>query len=172
MKTTKLTNKYSAAELADAFVFRNKLTKSQKKQADNQLAEARKKLRLKVSEQQKLHALVLQLRYRIEDYANSSIYDKNLNFSYFLRSYIQLQYPTNKDFARDINLNETELSQILNNHRAPSENTIIRLELHSNHIINAVNWYKLLEKTKIHELQTDTALRKREEKFVKRRLQV
>ena len=172
MKTKKLDTKYTAAELADSFVFRNTLTFKQKEEAREQLAEARKKLKSHVSEQERVYASVLQLRYQMEDYANSIKFDKNLSFAFFLRSYIKLNYKVNKDFANDISIDETELSQILNKHRAPSEKTIIRLELHSNNIIPALNWFKLLEKEKVYELQTDTSLRDKEQKHVKNRLKV
>jgi len=170
MKTEKLNKKYTPSELADAFVFRNTLTDKQKEEARKQLAEARKKVKEKTTDTQKLYARILQLRYQMEDYAKSSTYDEKQNFASFLRTYIKLNYKINKEFADDIHINETELSQILNKHRDPSENIIIRLELHSNNVIPAVSWFKLLEKEKLYELETDTSLREQEEKYVKRRL--
>lgn len=170
MKTEKLTRKYTHEELADSFVFRNTLTAGQQETAATQFAEARKKVKQKHTADEELHAGVLQLRYQIEDYTNSTQYKAHLSLSYFLRSYIKLNYKTNKDFAKDIHLDETELSQVLNGHRDPSEKTLIRLELHSGNLIPAVYWYKLLEKEKEYELETDNTLREQEEKYVKNRL--
>ena len=140
MKAKKLNTKYTPSELADSFVFRNSLTDKQKEESRNQLTEARKKNRLHVTERETLHARVLQLRYQMEDYAKSSQFNEHLSFAYFLRNYIKLKYKVNKDFAKDINIDETELSLILNKHRYPSEKTIIRLELHSNKMISALNY--------------------------------
>ena len=78
----------------------------------------------------------------------------------------------NKDFASDIDIDETELSQILNQHRKPREKIIIRLELHSNKTIPAITWFRLLEKEKEHEILTDNSLRRTESRHVKNRLQL
>jgi len=170
MKTNKLNAKYTSGELADAFVFRNELNEKQRTEATIQLAEARKAAKAALTDKQELYARVLQLRFVMEDYLNSSKYDKDLTLAHFLRKYIRLNYKTNKNFAKDIQLDETELSLILNKHREPSEKTIIRFELHSNNAIPAVNWYRLLEKEKEFQLKTDVKLRAKEEKFVKNRL--
>jgi transcriptional regulator with XRE-family HTH domain len=172
MKTNKLTKKYKASELADSFVFRSTLNDKQKTEGRTQLAKAREKVRKNITPGQKLLAGVLQLKYQMEDYGKSSIYDKNLSFAYFLRQYIKLKYTANKQFALDINIDETELSQLLNNHRSPSEKTIIRLEIHSNKTIPALSWYKLIEKEKEYELQNNTEVREKETKYVKNKLGV
>jgi len=170
MKTEKLSKKYTADELAASFVFRNTLTAQQTQDAAKQLAEARKKLQKQHSSQDLLYAGVLQLRYQIEEYINSTQYNAHLSFAYFLRAYIKLSYKNNKDFAKDIHIDETELSQILNGHRDPSEKTLIRIELHSVNMLPALYWFRLLEKEKEYDLETDYALREREEKYVKNRL--
>jgi len=81
-----------------------------------------------------------------------------------------LRYKINKHFAEDIHIEETELSQILNNHRAPSEKTIVRIGLQSG--IPALYWYKLIEKQKEHALETDLLLHESEAKYVKNKLDV
>ena len=81
-----------------------------------------------------------------------------------------MKYKANKLFAKDIDIDETELSQILNSHRHPSEKTIIRLEIHSNKTIPALSWYKLLEKEKEYELENDMEIREKEVKHVKNKL--
>jgi plasmid maintenance system antidote protein VapI len=95
-----------------------------------------------------------------------------MKFSYFLKEYVQLLNKRRKVFAKEININETELSQLLNDHRAPSENIIIRLELHSNKAIPAIAWYKLVEREKEHYIVTNKEMREREEKNVSNRLTV
>ena len=171
MKTSKLTNKYSGKELADSFVFRSKLTPKQKKESDLQLNEMRKEMQEQLTPGQVLLSRLLQLKYQMEDSMNAP-YDISRSFGFYLREYLKSFNKKNKDFAKDIDIDETELSQILNRHRKPSEKIIVRLEIHSNKTIPAITWYKVLEKEKEHEILTNKEIRKTESKHVKNRLQV
>lgn len=172
MKTSKLLKKYTSKELADAFVFRTKLSPAQRKKSDIQLNEMRKAVQKHITPKQLLLSRLLQLKYQIEDYLKNATYDMNLSFGYFLREYVKSVNKKNKDFADDIGIDETELSQILNKHRNPSEKIMIRLELHSNKTIPAITWLRLLEKEKEHEMLNDTIIRRTESKYVKNRLQL
>lgn len=169
MKFKKIKEKYNSSEIAKGYVFRPSLTKKQKEKADQELATSREKNKSGITEDQMIYANLLQLRFLIEDYIKSELYDENLSFAYFLRNYIKLKYKVNKDFAEDIQLDETELSSILNKRRTPSDKTFIRLELHSNSVISAISWFKLLEKEKEHQFYTDKKIREEEEKNVRNR---
>jgi hypothetical protein len=168
MKNNK--NKFTLDELADSVVFESNLTREERKSADSELAEARRKNKERITGNQQLYAKVLQLRFLMEDYAKSEIFDQELSFASFLRKYIRLNYKVNKKFANDINIKEAELSLILNRHRLPNEKTIVRLELHSNSMIPAISWYRVLEKEKEHELQSNIAFKQKQNKHVKNRL--
>jgi hypothetical protein len=170
MKRDQLNKKYTAEEQAESFVFRSKSASKQKKEAADELNRARKDTNESLTEHQLLYARVQQLRFEIEDYLKLGVYTKELSFAFFLRKYIRLRYKINKDFAKDIQLSETELSSILSNDRSPSKKTIIRLEIHSNNVLPALYWYKLLEKEKEYEIQIDSEIRKSEEKHVQNRL--
>jgi hypothetical protein len=61
---------------------------------------------------------------------------------------------------------------MINKRREPNEAIIIRLELHSNNAIPAIDWFKLVEKEKEHIILTDTTLRKRESQYVTGRLMI
>lgn len=159
--------KYTGSELAESFVFRSKLSPAQREESNRLLREARAKQKAKITSEDKLQAAIMQLRYQIEDYLKAGKYNQDYSFAYFLRNYIKLRYKINKDFAKDISLEETELSQILNEHRMPSPKIIVRIELHSS--IPALYWYKLIEKQKEYELQTDMVLREKESRYVKNR---
>lgn len=172
MKTEKLLKKYSPRELAESFVFRTKLSAKKKKEADEQLKKMREKVQKEITPEQALLARLFQLKYQIEDYSKDSTYDISRSFGYFLREYLKSLNMKNKDFASDIDIDETELSQILNRHRKPSEKIIIRLEIHSNKMIPAITWYKLLEKEKEYELLTNQLIRRSESKHVKNRLRI
>ena len=167
MKNDQLKNKYTDKELADSFVFRSKLTANQKQEADSELNAKRNELRQNITPKESLLARLLQLKYQIEDYLVNDDYDAERSFGFFLRSYLESLEKKNKEFANDIDINETELSQILNRHRAPSEKVIIRLELHSNKIIPAIMWHRLVEKEKEYQIISNSELRKREKGHVR-----
>lgn len=172
MSTKKKRVKHTSEELAEAYVYPSTLTPEQRKEADDQLKAARSKVQSAMTEADKLTADIMQLRFQLEDYLNSEKYDPKLRFSYFLKSYVQLLNKKRKVFAQEINIDETELSQLINDHRSPGENIIIRLEIHSNNAIPAVAWYKLIEREKEHYLITNKTIRMREEKNVSNRLTV
>jgi len=172
MNTKKAKVKYTPEERAEAYVYPAALTPEQKKKAAEQLKAARTKVQSEMPVEDKLMADLLQLRFRLEDYLNSEEFDPKLKFSYFLKEYVQLLNKRRKVFAREINIDETELSQLINDHRAPSENVIIRLEIHSNNAIPAIAWYKLLEREKEHYINTNKTIRRQEEKHVSNRLTV
>lgn len=167
MKKNKLNDKYTDKELAESFVFRNKLTSVRQAKSDAELSAKRKELRKFVTPKQVLLSRLLQLKYQIEDYLESPDYDTTRSFGFFLRGYLETLNKKSKEFANDIDIAETELSQILNKHRNPSEKVIIRLELHSNKIIPAIMWHRLVEKEKEHEILTNTALRTKEREHVR-----
>lgn len=167
MKKNKLNDKYTDKELAESFVFRSKLTSVQQAESDRELGEKRKELRKAVTPKQELLSRLLQLKYQIEDYLENQDYDATRSFGFFLRGYLESLNKKNKEFAKDIDIAETELSQILNKHRNPSEKVIIRLELHSNKIIPAIMWHRLIEKEKEHEILTNTELRIKEQEHVR-----
>jgi len=167
MKQTKLNEKYTDKELAESFVFRNKITPTQKAESDMLLSEMRKEIQKSVTPKQQLLSRLLQLKYQIEDYLENSTYDNKRSFGFFLRGYLETLNKKNKEFAKDIGIAQTELSQILNQHRNPSEKVIIRLEIHSNKILPAILWYKLVEKEKEHEILTNIDLRVNEKDHVR-----
>ena len=172
MKKSKLNDKYTDKELAESFVFRNELTSTQKAESDVLLNEMRKEVQKSAAPKQVLLSRLLQLKYQIEDYLDNHAYDTARSFGFFLRGYLETLNKKNKEFANDIGIAETELSQILNKHRNPSEKVIIRLEIHSNKIIPAITWFRLLEKEKEHEISTSVDLRIREKDHVRNRVVV
>lgn len=170
MSLKRLFKEYTPEEIADAMILPVKLSQKQRKEADRQLAEYRAKRRAKMTEEEKLHVKLLQLKFRLEDYVKGDQYNPQFTFGYFLEQYLQLTNRKKKEFARDIQIHETLLSNILKNRREPNDSIMIRLELHSNNMIPAIDWFKLLEKEKGHQIKTDASLRKRESQFVSGKL--
>lgn len=171
MKNENIIKKYTAEELAESIIFKNPVTADEMKETARELAEARRKKREAKDEAHSLYSKILQLRFLMEDYTKSKEYDSNKSFASFLKAYIKLNYTSNKDFAEDIDLKQTELSLILNEHRLPNEKLIVRLEIHSNNVIPALSWYRIVEKQREHELEKDIRFRQEQRKFVKNRLE-
>lgn len=146
-------------------------TPAQKDEALSLLWEYRKKRSDEQTEKEKLAMQVMQLKFLMEDYISTSEYNEKLTFGFFLKEYISLLEIKNKDFAENICIKPTELSHYLSNRRRPSEELIVRLEIHSNKNIPAIYWYKILEKEHEHELITDMQMRKQERKNVKNKLE-
>ena len=73
------------------------------------------------------------------------------------------------EFAHEINIKPTVLSQYINSHRNPPQDIIIRLELHSRNNIPAATWYRLLEKENIHDLNTNLELRTKQKKYISKK---
>jgi len=110
---------------------------------------------------------LLQLRFLIEDYLETETFNKNYYFGFFLKEYIIRLEKKNNQFAEEINVNPTELSQIINKHRKPTEKLIFRLEIHSNRNFPALMWFKLLEKERAYELKHNKEIIDSEKKHVK-----
>src|SRR5882757_6152698 len=102
MSIPKLIQQYTPEEIADALVVPVKLAIKQQKEADRELIEARKRSQSKLTEEQKLYAGLLQLRFKLEDYLNEARYDPSLTFGYFLELYLKLTHKKNKEFAKEI----------------------------------------------------------------------
>jgi plasmid maintenance system antidote protein VapI len=166
MNYKKLLKKYGPEELANGFVFPVKLTAKQKKEAAEQLAAARKKSRESMTEETKMSLRLYHLKFQIEDYLESKEFNPELTFGSFLKRYVELLDKKRKEFAEEISIDETMLSQLINNHRMPPDYIAIRLELHSDTIIPASYWIRLVDKQRLHEIATDKELRKKEMKYV------
>src|ERR1044072_1078497 len=114
MSYKKLSKKFTPEELADAFVFPVKLTVNQKKEAAEQLAAAHKKTQAEMTDETKFSLTSFHIRFRIEDYLEKKEFDPELTFGSFLKIYIELLAKKRKEFAEEISIDETLLSQLIN----------------------------------------------------------
>lgn len=165
-------SKLSNKELAEAFVFpSNARATAKEKQDEEDFWQQRRKQFAGRTPRQQVHDKLLQLKFQLEDYIDSNKYQDTLSFSYFLSEYVNRQGKKDKEFAAEIDIKPAVLSQYLNNYRTPPEKIVFRLELHSNGMIPAVTWYKLLQKDKEHEIMTNAKIRKEEIKHIKNKLE-
>ena len=171
MSYKKLLKQYTPEEIAESLMIPAKLTAKQQEQANRDLAAARKKSQAAMTEEVKIELDLLQLRFQLEDYLKGD-YDPALNFGHFLERYLTIIHKKKKEFAKEIQIHETLLSHLISNRRNPNDSIMIRLELHSNKIIPAIDWYKLSEKEKEHQIMTDNSLREKESPFVTHSLQL
>lgn len=162
--------KYTPEEIAESYVFPGELDSSQRVQAVEIFRNWRKKNESGRPIKSKLITRLLQLKFVMEDYVKQEEYKKDFDFSYFLVQYIDRLEIKKKEFAQEIDVDPTELSQIINRHRSPNEKFIIRLEIHSNKNFPAIIWFKLIEKERTFHLKNNTNLRLSEAKHVKSKL--
>ena len=173
MKTNKeVLKNLSDDELAESFVLRAKQSKSAKKKDSQAISNLKKAKRLNSTEMNEIISALLRFKFKIEDYLNSEEFDQNISFSACLKEYIQLIEKKHKEFASDINMQQTELSQILNKHRKPPHGFVVRLEIHSNGTIPAKYWCKILDKENEFELLNDPKVWATERKNVLRKLTI
>jgi plasmid maintenance system antidote protein VapI len=166
MSYKKLSKKFTPEELVDAFVFPVKLTAKQKKEATEQLAAARKKSRATMSDETKFSLRIIGLRSRITDSLIEEKFNPEHTFGSFLKLYVELMEKKRKQFAAEISIDETLLSQLINGHRLPPDYIAIRLEIHSGNKIPATHWLRLVEKQRLYEIENDKEFRKKEKPYV------
>ncbi len=116
-------------------------------------------LRMKnLTKDQIIRAKLMQLKLKMEEYLKEPIYDNKNHFSDFLKAYIDTIYPTRNKFAQDISITPIRLSQVINNHREPQEEFIMKLMIHSERVYKNIcdfqkkTWYQVY----FHEKICDT----------------
>lgn len=172
MKKNNIATAAALRDLAATTVFPVHLSPDQRKKADEELSIARKASQAAVTEETKLVAGLLQLRFQIEDYLKAPDYDSNLSFGYFLKKYVELINKKRKVFAEDIDIDPTLLSQLINLKRDPPAYVMVRLEIHSNNAIPAGCWFRLVVKEKEYQITSDKMFKKREKEHVQNKLKV
>lgn len=110
----------------------SRYTSKKRKEADGTaLMEARLERMKSLSKDQLIKAKLLQLKLQMEAFLNASTKEKKHSFTFFLKTYIDTIYDKRKYFAQDISITPVLLSQILNKHREPKEEFLLRLMVHT-----------------------------------------
>ena len=131
-----------------------------KKEQENQataLMEARLKRMKNLSNEQIVKAKLMQLKLKMEEYLKNPVYDKQNYFSEFLKTYIDSIYSKRSNFAQDIDIAPVSLSQVINKHREPKEEFLMKLMIHSEKAYKNVcefhkkTWYQVYFHEKICE---------------------
>jgi len=122
------------------------------------LMEARLRRMKMLSKDQITKAKLLQLKLKMEEFINHPVYDNNNHFSNFLKFYIDSIYSKRSTFSNDINVDPVSLSQVINNHREPKDEFILKLMIHSEKVykdvcsFNKKIWYQIYFNNKICEI--------------------
>ncbi|MFO7822521.1 MAG: hypothetical protein R6V72_01190 [Cyclobacterium sp.] len=95
------------------------------------LMEARLRRMKNLSKEKITKAKLMQLKLRMDEYIKHPAHDNHSNFLEFLKSYIDTLYSKRSDFARDIAVTSVSLSQVINKHREPKEEFLLKLMIHS-----------------------------------------
>ena len=122
------------------------------------LMEARLRRMKMLSNDQITKAKLLQLKLKMEEFIKNPVYDNHNHFSNFLKFYIDSIYSKRSIFAKDINVDPVSLSQVINNHREPKDEFILKLMIHSEKVykdvcsFNKKIWYQIYFNNKICEI--------------------
>jgi hypothetical protein len=122
------------------------------------LMEARLERIKELPREQIMRAKLLQLKLKMENYLKEPVYDQQNHFANFVEAYVDTLYLKRSEFARDINVTPVFLSQVINNHREPKEEFILKLMIHSEKVFKKVGefhkqtWYQVY----FHEKLCDT----------------
>jgi hypothetical protein len=131
---------------------------SSKREQDSEataLMEARLMRMKNLSKDEVNRAKLMQLKLKMEEYLKQPVYDDKNHFSDFLKTYIDTIYTARNKFAKDINITPIRLSQVLNNHRDPKDEFILKLMIHSEKVFKNIcdfqkkTWYRVYYHEKI-----------------------
>ncbi len=103
------------------------------------LMEARLQRMKGLSKNQIIRAKLLQLKLKMQEFIKQPVYEQRSYFSEFLQLYVDAIYSKRSIFAKDIGTTSVKLSQIINNHRAPQDDFILKLMIHSELIYKDVS---------------------------------
>lgn len=104
-----------------------------------------------------MRAKLLQLKLKMEEYLQKPVYKDHNFFTEFLSFYIDTVYKKRSNFANDIDITPVRLSQVLNNHREPHDEFMLRLMVHSEKTYQNVcdfpqkTWYQVYYQEKIND---------------------
>ena len=161
--------KYTDEELADAFIFPSDLSAEEVKAADAAFSKHRKEAMEKMSPAQHHLSKLMQLKFVMEDYINSRNLETGYSFGYFLNAYMDTLNKTAAILSNEITIDTSVIDSCLKDEKTPDKKFLVRLDIHSNSLISAHIWWRILEKQKQKEILNDEKkLMKSESKFVKK----
>ena len=166
----KLKEKYTDEEIAESFMIPATLTEEEQKASDEELKKMRFHLLKNRTEKQGLMSEITRLRINIKTYLEQETYSPSFGFGKILEEYIGLLKRSKKEFSEDIDMDYTKLCRIINEKEEPDISLIYRLESHSDELIPALYWWKLMVRKQEHMIESDRDKKRTEGLRVKNKL--
>lgn len=117
--------------------------------------------RIRTREEEKGDCLEIKLNYlrwQIDKYLQHNVFRQQLTFGHFLKEYILCLGRTAQDIASEINVPFRQLEALMNDEEVPDESILHRLEVHSNHLIVAQQWNRVIVGRKKKRFTSDPYL--------------
>lgn len=162
---------YSDKEIAEGYMIPDTLSKEEQQISDEAFRQKRFELLNNRTEKQRILSEIMRLRIKIFAYLEEDFFSSAYDFGEVLREYVSILKRSRKDFASDIDIHPTKLSRIINKREEPSISLIYRLAKHSNDLIPAIYWWKLVTRKQGHLLVSDKERMEKEGKRVKNAVQ-
>ena len=154
-----MTNKKNSIKVDPEFGVDSKYKSNKEKKQDSvTLMQARLHRMKNLPKEQVIRAKLLQLKLKMENYLKEPVYDNQHHFADFLETYVDAIYSKRREFANDINVTPVFLSKVINSHREPKEEFILKLMIHSEKVFEKMGefqkktWYQIY----LHEKLCDT----------------
>lgn len=163
----KLRKEYSDEEIVDSMLIPQDLTEKEKKELSAEMKEIRMQKLRETTEEDRILADVMRLRFQIENYLKKENFSFEQTFGKYLKEYIRVIKKTRKAIAEDLSVHYTKLSRIINDKEEPNIELTYRLEKHSGALIKANLWWKLMIKKQDFIISRDEETRKKEQSKVK-----
>lgn len=161
----KLQQKYTIEEIADGYMIPNTLPPEEQKKAHEEFLKIRLEKWNNRTPEEILFSEIVRLWLSIEDYLKQETYQEAFSFANLIERYLQILQKSKADFAKDIDITEAELKQLMNG-KTSDIHLMYRLEKHSNKHISASCWWKVLARQIEQQLAEDEAQRLEESQKV------
>lgn len=171
-KFQQLQKQYTIEELADAVMVPEELSEAELAKANEEFRSLRLQMLANQTEEKRLFAEVMRLRFQIEEVIKQSLFFPDKSFAAFLAEYIAIFRRNKKQFAEDLDVHYTRLSRILNERDEPNVELAYRLEKHSGGLIKAELWWRLSIVKQEYFIKQDAVGRNREGAKVRNGLRV
>lgn len=156
------TEKYIPPEDIDEDIYPHGLSKEEKKKADEEMQAIRLQHWAKMTDEEKLYGPIAQFWVRMRRYVAAESFDRQHDFSWHLKEYINIINRNKKKVANELDIPFSKLKRILKKKETPSPALFFRLEKHSGNLVPASLWLKLWYKTLEHQIKTDKEIQQQE----------
>lgn len=167
-------NKQEIEEWVDYGVDSRYQSQKEERAASISLMEDRLERMRNLTDAQIIKAKLMQLKLQMEKFLDLPAAGSDSHFTDFLGIYIDILYSKRLEFAESINVSPTFLSQVINRHREPNRDFMLKLMVHSKEAFAEVSkfseeiWYLVYFKQVVNNaLATEDEWRPSIEKQVK-----